>query len=281
MNTISGGKLYSYEKEQHDQRVARRAAQKKHEDDVSKIVVDDVNENEIISTPTASPERQREIHRQMVEYATMQYNRTKAVNQFKQQNSDPAQDATTDAGSIGGRMMQGFYQDEESAEYPDNARMHNLNALQAIRSTMGGQRKVERIDEIKPTAGQDDPPELGRAKQIRAVVVPILSELRDIESGEGFQSVAAASYGRAKQLVGEINSMQDLLKYFCANDTVKDYMYRFCYSSKEEYKRLTMGMSMALSRTGKSLGNELGMDNISGFQNRVGIRVKDELDAGR
>lgn len=278
MNKVSGGKLYKNEKAAHKQRKeererqavaeqerkaqAERERQEKHRADVA-MSLPDVNENDIVKTPTGSKERQQDIHNQLVRYANDQMDQTDRVNAFAQKEY-----GMSDFTGFGGasRMIQGLYRNtgNEEEDYEYNRTIGDF--LPKLMNQSGS------------SDGSDGENKFGVDANIKvaSIIAPVLEDLREIQNNGGFAAYALSDYGSAKMMLGKINSIQDILKNYSKDEDTRTLIYKLSGTTKSEFSELTMGMSLAIRDAGRSMGADLGMDNISSYQNMVATQEREK-----
>ncbi|MBS6398022.1 MAG: hypothetical protein KH452_12905 [Clostridiales bacterium] len=266
VNNASGGRLYKKDREAHTAWKAERTAEEEKAQNVS-MALPGVNPDYITRTPTASLEEQMGIRDQLVDYANFQVDQTDKANAFVQR--EYGVEDTAQLGSKAGRMIQGLYRDTGHTmdDYEYNRNMGDL-----IPGLMERARKGQREESVIHAF------EGNEANMVATVIIPVLEDLRQVRDGEGFQACAMNNFRKSKQLLGQINSIQDILSGYCGSKEVREYVYRLCRTTTEEYSELTMGMSAAVRDAGLQQGAALGMDRISSFQRDVEVQVKGERE---
>ena len=135
-----------------------------------------------------------------------------------------------------------------------------------------GKTKRQRESSLEGALGGNE------ANMVASIMMPVLQELRQVRDGEGYQALTISDFKRAKALVGQVNSIQDMLKAYTDKEEVRGYIFGLAGTTKEEYTELTMGMSAGLRDGGIALGEKIGANNISAYMRSVGVQTRKERE---
>lgn len=267
MNRASRGKFYKEDRDKHTAWKADQAQKEKKERDLA-LAPADVNPVDVVMTPTGTREEQADVRKQMVDYANQMADQNQKATAFGQR--EYGMERLEEMGSVPARMMRGLFRDtgNQEEDYEYNRTVGDF-VPGLINGSSSGQKRESNIGSALAS---------NEANMVALIMMPVLDELREVRDGVGYYNLAVTEFGKAKALLGKINSIQDILKAYTADAVVLNYVFSLARTTKEEFSELTMGMSLAVRDGGMALGEKIGTHNISSYMQSVGDQVRKERE---